>query len=101
VEIELFPYIHPPFKIAMSWSNGFQMRNVVELHMLDISWSSWVFAMEFYHQFWCGNFRGRFPRVVFMAIFFSLDKILESSLVPMTVKYLFYLPLHFSIDNYG
>ena len=25
----------------------------------------------------------------------------ESSLVPMTVEYLFYLPLCFSVDNYG
>ena len=100
VEIELSPYIHPPFKIAMSRSNGFQMRNVIELHMLNVSWSSWVFAMEFYHQFWCGNFRGRFPRVVFMAIPFLLDEILESSSVPMTVKYLLYFLLCFSIDDY-
>jgi len=95
VEIELSPYIHPPFKIVMSWSNGFQMKDIVELRALD------VFAMEFHCQFWCENFGGGFPRVVFMVIPFPLDEILESSPVPTTVKYLFYLPLYFSVNDYG
>ena len=30
-----------------------------------------------------------------------LDEILESSPVPMTVEYLLYFPLHFSVDDYG
>jgi len=101
VEIELFPYIHSLFKIAMSRSNRFQIKDVVELHTLDVSQSSWVFVMEFHHQFWYRNFRGRFSRVVFVAILFLLDEILQSSPVPMTVKYLFYLPLHFSVNDYG
>jgi len=84
-----------------SWSNGFQIKDVVKLHMLDVSQSSQVFVMEFHHQFWYRNFGGGFPRVVFTAIPFSLDEILESSPVPMTVEYFFYLPLCFSINDYG
>jgi len=101
VEIKLSSYIHPPFKIATSWSNGFQMKDVVELCMPDVSQSSQVFAMEFCCQFWCRNFGGGFPRVVFMTIPFSLDEILESSPVPITVEYLFYLLLYFSVNNHG
>ena len=93
--------LHPPFKIAMSRSNGLRMKNVVELHTLDIFWSPGVFAMELYCQFWSGDFRGGLPGIVFTVISFSLDEILESSPVPMTVEYLFYFPLCFSIDNYG
>ena len=37
MKIELFPYIHPPFKIAMSWSNRLRMKNVVELCVPDVS----------------------------------------------------------------
>jgi len=37
MKIELFPYIHPLFKIAMSWSNRLRMKNVVELHVPDVS----------------------------------------------------------------
>ena len=95
------PYIHPPFKIATSQSNGLQMKDVVELCMLDVSWSSGVFAMELYCEFWCRDFGGRLPGIVFMAISFSLNEILESSLVPMTVEYLLYFPLCFSVDDYG
>jgi len=77
------------------------MKDVVEFCMPDVSRSSWVFVMEFCYQFWCGNFRGGFPRVVFITIPFPLDEILESSLVPMTIEYLFYLPLHFFVNDYG
>jgi len=77
------------------------MKDVVKLHTLDVSRSSQVFVMEFHHQFWYGNFGGGFPRVVFTAILFSLDEILESSSVPITIEYLFYLLLYFSIDDYG
>jgi len=101
VEIELSPYIHPPFKIATSWSNRLRIKNVVELCVPDMSWSPRVFAMELCCQFWSRDFRDRLPGIVFMAIFFPLDKLLESSLVPMTVEYLFYFPLCFSIDDYG
>jgi len=54
--MEVSPYIHPPFKIAMSWSNGLRMKNVVELHATDVSWSPRVFAMELRCEFWCGDF---------------------------------------------
>jgi len=101
VEMELFPYIYLPFKIAMSWSNGLRMKNVVELHVPDISQSPGVFAMELHCQFWSGDFGGGLPEIVFVAISFPLDEILESSLVPTTVEYLFYFPLCFSVDDYG
>jgi len=52
------------------------MKDVVELHALDVSQSPQVFAMELRCQFWCGDFGGRFPRIVFMAIPFPLDEIL-------------------------
>jgi len=101
VEIEVFPYIHPPFKIATSWSNGLKMKNVVKLCMLDVSRSSRVFAMKLCYQFWSRDFRGKLPGIVFMTISFLHDEILESSLVPTTGKYLLYFPLCFSVDDYG
>jgi len=85
----------------MSQSNGLRMKNVIELCALDVSRSPRVFAMEFCCEFRSGDFRGRLPGIVFTAISFLLDEILESSLVPTTVEYLFYFLLHFSIDDYG
>ena len=101
VEIELSPYIYPLFKIATFRSNGLRMKDIVELRTLDVSRSPQVFAMELCCQFWCRDFRGRLPRIVFAAIPFPLDEILESSLVPTTVEYLLYFPLCFSINDYG
>jgi len=77
------------------------MKNVVELHVLDVSQSPRIFAMELHCQFWSGDFGGRLPGIVFAAISFPLDEVLESSLMPTTVEYLFYFPLRFSIDDYG
>jgi len=101
VEIEVSPYIHPPFKIATSWSNGLGVKNVVELCALDVSRSSGVFVMELRCEFWCKDFGSGLPGVVFMAVFFSLDEVLESSPVPTTVEYFLHLPLRFSVDDYG
>jgi len=101
MEMEMSPYIHPPFKIATSWSDRLEVKDIVELHTSDVSQSSWVFAMELCHQFWYRDFGGRFPRVMFMAIPFPLNEILESSLVPMTVEYLLYFLFYFSVDDYG
>ena len=101
VEIEVSPYIHPPFKIATSRSNGLGMKNVVELHVLDVSQSPRVFAIELCCEFWSGDFGGRLPGIVFTAISLLLDEVLESSLVPTTVEYLFYFPLRFSVNDYG
>jgi len=44
--MEVSSYIYPLFKIATSQSNGLRVKDVVELHALDMSWSSGVFAME-------------------------------------------------------
>ena len=96
----MFSYIHPPFKIATSRSNGLRVKDVVELCMLDMSWSPRVFVMEFCCEFWCGDFAGGLLGIVFTAISFSLNEILESSPVPATVKYLLYFPFHFSINDY-
>jgi len=101
MEIELFPYIHPPFKIATSRSNGLRMKNVVELHASDVSRSPRVFAIELRYEFQSRDFGGRLPGIVFVAISLPLDEVLESSSVPMTVEYLFYFPLWFSVDDYG
>ena len=57
--------------------------------------------MELCCEFWYRDFGGRLLGVVFTAVSFSLDEILESSLVPTTVEYLLYFLLCFSIDNYG
>ena len=38
---------------------------------------------------------------MFVAIFFPLDEVLESPLVPTTVEYLFYFLFCFSVDDYG
>jgi len=99
--MEVSPYIHLPFKIATSWSNGLWMKNVVKLCALDVSQSSGVFAMELRYKYWCRNFGGRLPGIVFMAISLPFNEVLESSPVPMTVEYLLYFPLRFSVDNYG
>jgi len=77
------------------------MKDVVELCVSDVSQSSKVFAIELCCEFWCRDFRGRLPGIVFMAISFPLNEILESSPVPMTVEYLLYFLLCFSIDDYG
>ena len=101
VELEVSPYIHLPFKIAASRSNGLRMKNVVELHASDVSWSPRVFAMELRCEFQSRDFRGGLPGIVFTAISLPLDEVLESSPVPTTVEYLFNFPLQFSVDDYG
>ena len=101
VEMEVSPYIHPPFKIATSQSNGLGVKDVVKLHTLDVSQSSRVFAIELHCEFWCGDFRGGLPGIIFAAISFLLNEILESSLVPITVEYFLHFPLCFSINDYG
>jgi len=98
--MEVSPYIHPSFKIAMSRSNGLQMKNIVKLCALDVSRSSGVFAMELHYEYWCGNFRGKLLEIVFTAVSLPFNEVLESSLVPTTVEYLLYFPLCFSIDDY-
>ena len=99
--MEASPYIHPPFKIATSQSNELRMKNIVKLHVLDVSRSSRVFAMELCYESWCGNFGGGLPGIMFMAVSLLFNEVLEPSLVPATVEYLLYFPLHFSIDDYG
>ena len=101
MEMEVSPYIHPPFKIATSWSNGFGMKNVVEFRASDMSRSSRVFAMELRCEFWCGNFGSGLPGIVFAAVSLPLNEVLESSPVPTTVEYFLYFPLWFSVDDYG
>jgi len=101
VEIEVSLYIHSLFKIAMSWSNGLGVKDVVELHVLDMSQSSGMFTMELRCEFWYRDFGSKLPGIVFMAVSFPLNEILESSLVPTTVEYFLYFPLHFSINDYG
>jgi len=100
VEMEVSSYIYPPFKIAMSQSNELRMKDIVKLRMSDVSQSSGVFVIELCCEFWCGDFRGRLPGIVFAAISFPLNEILESSPVPTTVEYLFYFPLRFSVNDY-
>ena len=99
--MEMSLYIHFPFKIATSWSNGLQMKDIVELRTLDVSRSSRVFAMELRCEFWYRDFGGGLPGIVFTAVSFLLNEILESFPVPTTVEYLLYFPLCFSIDDYG
>ena len=77
------------------------MKDIVKLHTSDMSQSSGVFTMKLHCEFWCRDFGGGFPEIVFVAVFFLLNKILESSPVPTTVEYLLYFPLRFSVDDYG
>jgi len=42
VEMEMSPYIHSLFKIATFQSNGLGVKDVVELRISNISWSSAV-----------------------------------------------------------
>jgi len=75
--MEMSPYIHPPFKIATSRSNGLGVKDVVELHVSDMSQSSQVFVMELHCEFWCRDFGSRLLGIVFAAISFLLNEILE------------------------
>jgi len=77
------------------------MKNVVELRTSDVSRSSGVFTMGLRREFWCKDFGSGLPGVVFPAVSFPLDEVLESSPVPMTVKYFLHLSLRFSVDDYG
>ena len=86
VEMEVSPYIHPPFKIAMSRSNRLGVKDVVEFHASDMSRSSGVFVIELCCEFWCKDFGSGLPGVVFVAISFPLNEVLESSAVPTTVE---------------
>ena len=99
--MEVSPYIYPSFKIAMSRSDGLGMKNVVELRMSDVSRNSGVFVMELRCEFWCGDFGSGLPGIVFVAVSFPLNEVLESSPVPTTVEYFLYFPLRFSVDDYG
>ena len=99
--MEVFPYIHPPFKIATSRSSGLGVKNVVEFCTLDVSRGTRVFVVEFRCQFRSKDFGGGLPGIVFAAISFPLNEVLESSPVPTTVEYLFHFPLRFSVDDYG
>ena len=99
--MEVFPYIHPPFKIATSQSSGLGVKNVVKFRTLDVSRDTRVFVVEFRYQFRSEDFGGGLPGIVFAAISFPLNEVLESSPVPTTVEYLFYFPLCFSVDDYG
>ena len=101
VEMKVFPYIHPLFKIAMSQSNRLGMKDIIELCVSDVSRSSRVFAMELRCEFWYEDFGSRLLGIVFTAIFFPLNEVLESSLVPMTVEYFLYFLLCFSVNDYG
>jgi len=56
--------------------------------------------MELHYEFWCGDFGSGLPEIVFTAVSFLLDEILESSPVPMAIEYLLYFPLCFSVDDY-
>ena len=99
--MEVSPYIHPLFKIATSWSSGLGVKNVVEFRTPDVSQDTRVFVVEFHCQFWSKDFGGGLPGIMFAAISFPLNEVLESSPVPMTVEYLFHFPLRFSVDDYG
>jgi len=59
-----------------------------------------MFTIELRCEFWCRDFGSGLPGIVFMAISFPLDEVLESSLVPTTVEYFLYFLLHFSINDY-
>ena len=100
VEMEVSSYIHPPFKIATSQSNGLGVKDVVELCVSDMSQSSGMFAMELCCEFWYGDFRSGLPGIVFAVVSFPLNEVLESSPVPTTVKYFLYFPLCFSVNDY-
>ena len=93
MEIEVSPYIYPLFKIATSRSDGLGMKNVIELHVSDVSQSSGVFVMELRYEFWCGDFGSKLPGIVFTAVSLLLNEVLESSPMPMTVEYFLYSSL--------
>jgi len=54
--MEVFPYIHPPFKIATSQSNGLGMKNVVELCASDVSCHDLAKWLSYYLYFFSFSF---------------------------------------------
>jgi len=84
----------------MSQSNGLGVKDVVELYTSDVSQSSRVFVIELCCEFWYRDFGSGLPGIVFVAVSFSLNEVLESSPVLTTVKYFLYFPLCFSVNNY-
>ena len=64
------------------------MKNIVELHVSDVSRSSGVFAMELRCEFWCKDFRSRLPGVVFAAVSFPLDEFHYKGAEPLMREFL-------------
>jgi len=66
-----------------------------------MSWGSWVLSIVLHNKVQCLDIGGHLPRVMFFAKTLPLNQELESSLVPVTIQYLFYFPLWFSVDDNG
>ena len=79
------PYIYPPFKVAMSRSNGSGIENSIEVSLADVSWGGWVLLIVLCDEVWYLDIRGYLPRVVFSAEILPLDQELEPPPVPATI----------------
>ena len=79
------PYIYPPFKVAVSRSNGSGIENGIEVSLADVSWGGWVLLIVLHDEVQCLDNRGYLPRVVFSTKTLPLDQELEPPPVPATI----------------
>jgi len=62
-----------------------RVENFVKLSSINVFWYSRIFMVEFYYEVQYRNFKSELLEIMFSIITLSLNKVLETSLVPMTV----------------
>ena len=79
------PYIYPLSKVAVPRSNSSRLEKSIEVHLVDVSWGSWVLLIVLHNEVWCLDIGGYLSRVVFFAKILPLDQELEPPLVLVTI----------------
>jgi len=79
------PYIYPLSKVAVPRSNSSRLEKSIEVHLVDVSWGSWVLSIVLRNEVWCLDIRGYLLRVVFPAKTLPLDQELKLPPVPATI----------------
>ena len=77
--------VRDPLTVAVPRSNSSRLEKSIEVHLVDVSWGSWVLSIVFRNEVWCLDIRGHLLRVVFPAKTLPLDQELEPSPVPATI----------------
>jgi len=77
--------VRGPLTVAVPRSNSSRLEKSIEVHLVDVSWGSWVLSIVFRNEVWYLDIRGHLLRVVFPAKTLPLDQELEPPLVPATI----------------